>query len=192
MPGAGKRGDKSTANLDNTVQIGCLRTPTSPQMWREFALQTRVTSRRLKQDEKQIRGGCSFWTGRNALTGGALRIRARADRGWLAGLEEDGKWIVIVKTELFGGDHKQAASFLEPIAIRFSRGELDKKGAYAERDASGWTEDHGWKRLAVACAGPATILGERLELEVVDEPINESVAQLNAEDCDEALAKVGT
>ena len=33
-------------------------------------------------------------------------------------------------------------------------------------------------------------LGERLELEVVDEPVNGAVAQVNAEDCDEALAEV--
>ena len=53
-------------------------------------------------------------------------------------------------------------------------------------------QKHGWKRPAAACAQeiPATILEERLELEVVDEPINEAVAQLNAEDCDEALAEV--
>ena len=87
---------------------------------------------------------------------------------------------------------------MEPIAIRFSRDELDKKGASAERHANlaaaglKIVKKHGWKRPAAACAEeiPATIFGERLELEVVDEPINEAVAQLNATDCDEALAEV--
>ena len=152
---------------------------------KEIAALTNSDVQQLKEeDEKQIRGGCSFWTGRNALTvGGALRIRARADRGWLAGLEEDGKWIVIVKTELFGGDHKQAASLLEPIAVRFSGSELDKKKAHMQNVKI--AKKHGWKRPAAACAEeiPAT-------LEVVDEPINEAIVQLNAEDCDEALANV--
>ena len=70
---------------------------------KEIAALTNSDVRQLneKEDEKQRQGGRPFWTGRNALTGGTLRIRARADRVWLTVLEEDGKLIVMVKTELF-------------------------------------------------------------------------------------------